>query len=317
MIFDWTTFLDRRGISYRRAGPAQLRIDCPWCRDGGSPNLSINLQGRGWCCFVDHRHSGVSPVRLIAALLKCSYEEAASVAGVRYLTSSVLSLTDQVTALMQPSIRHLPAAPKLPIDFRPLHNTPSAAPFIGYLRNRGFRWIDKLTERYGIFYARHGRWRFRIVFTIKCDGHLRAWTGRSIQRDAKIRYLTSRPEDDGTEPIHNYLLFADHLRGGSCLVLCEGPFDALAVNELGRGYDIAATCFFTARPSAMQIEQLFDILPRYRQTFLLLDRGTVHTALDVQGQLAMFGVRVAYLPPHRKDPAEIASAQELRQIFNG
>jgi hypothetical protein len=55
----------------------------------------------------------------------------------------------------------------------------------------------------------------------------------------------------------------------------------------------------------MQIEQLHEVLPRYRRSVLLLDRNTVHTALEVQSELTWLGVSIAYLPDGIKDPGDL------------
>lgn len=314
MSFDWKQLLDQRGIPYIPNGRHDIDIGCPWC-DPGNPQhyiLTVSLRGRGWHCWKDRSHRGIRNARLIAALLHIGLAEARSLAGERYqIRDDLGSEVERLLAGASPDgvSRFRPL--ELPPEFRPFRAEPAAAPFIRYLTLRGFKRADilRFTENYGMYYARDGKQRYRVVFTLWLDGQLRAWSGRSIAYESDIRYLTSSPAKDGGDSVGNNLLwFNDLMRGGERLLLVEGPFDALKLRVLGQ----PSTCFFTARPSRAQIELLHDLLPRYRSTILLLDRGTLPTAISVRNQLAGARVQIATLPPHLKDPAEISALSDLR-----
>ncbi|MGY3406125.1 hypothetical protein ACVWZV_002238 [Bradyrhizobium sp. GM5.1] len=63
----------------KREGPDQVRCPCPSCKRGGDRILSINLTGKGFTCFVDHRASGFrgDQIALVAHVRGVSQREAA------------------------------------------------------------------------------------------------------------------------------------------------------------------------------------------------------------------------------------------------
>lgn len=307
MRLDWEAFLQQHSIDYRQRSGNQLLVACPWCNDGGSPNMSINLNGKGWRCWANPDHSGLHPARLMVAVAGISPSEAHSLCGSEHQHLGG-DPRQRVAELLFPQPRPLPQL-QLADEFRALTHNPLARPFVDYLCRRGFQRqrVFSFTADYGLYYAHSGMWRYRIIFTVHQQGKLRSWTGRSIVNGAEPRYLALGKERSGS-PLTDFLPWFDELRaGGKRLVLCEGPFDALKLRELGQ----PATCFFTAAPSPAQIALLVDLLPRWRERILLLDRGTTAVALSVQRNLAGLGVQVRQLPAGIKDPGELASADFL------
>jgi hypothetical protein len=302
-MFDWPAFLDQRGVDYEREGRHQLRLVCPWCSDKDSLRMTINTEGKGWMCWASAEHRGKSPVRLVAALTGMDLAQAAQLAGVRILPAE--GYAERISGLLKPAVSPpKPAALSLPSDFRRFDVTGTlAAPFTEYLQRRGFAWqrITKFSEQYKIFYARSGAQRYRVIFTVWDKDRLAAWTGRSIMaagRNASLRYLTS------ADDISQHLLWQDDLSGNT-IALCEGPFDALKIRELGRKTGITATCFFTASPSRRQLDRLHKILPRFKNKYLVLDRGTLPTMLRVHRELSSHNVQIKLVPVGVKDPGEL------------
>jgi hypothetical protein len=172
-------------------------------------------------------------------------------------------------------------------------------------------------ERHGLCYATTGRFKGRIIFPIEKDGVLQTYTGRTVYADEDLRYKTlsqdpEKEEHPASGPVSDFLLWHDDIaEGGKVLVLCEGPFDALKVRTLGRGHGIYASCCFTAQPSMLQIEALYDIAPGFERRVLLLDRGTLATTLRTESGLAGLGFRSVFLPERYKDPGELESPQAL------
>src|SRR4051812_26553261 len=119
-MFDWVTFLNRRGIEYTDRGSSatagNLAIHCVFCgaADPGT-HLAISLHGRGWRCWRNKAHSGRSPVRLIQALLGCTWVEAERLAGVSSARSTVAQndFGAHVAGLLVGSA-------KTPVDGKPL-----------------------------------------------------------------------------------------------------------------------------------------------------------------------------------------------------
>jgi hypothetical protein len=313
MSFDWIEFLERYGVEYTTSGPNVARghvsIKCIYCRDDPSMHLTIALSGAGWRCYRNHDHRGKSPLRLIQALARCDYDQAQKIAyGTTYIPTGFL---ERVRA---PAIEKRIVDLKMPEEFYVIKDLPSAKPYISYLVNRGFERsrILKFTDLYGMRYCTHGSFQGRIVFPVESQKKLMSWTGRAISRHATQRYRALDVETSGV-PISDFLLWYDDLLRGdaSSIYLCEGPFDALKVRELGRGKGIISTCFFTRQPSIKQIDLLHEILPRYRNRFLLLDRDAISTSIRVMQQLSQLGVVIKKLPDGVKDPGELSKLNIL------
>jgi hypothetical protein len=297
---DWQEFLERHGVKHARKGPRHLKAQCPWC--GGQ--LSISTEDRGWHCWRNREHRGVSPVRLIAALLGCSVEQAYSLAGLKG-APLVDDFATKAKALLMGQLPQEEAQlpPQLDSEIRLIDDSPLARPFVAYLKEpkRGGFSMREIVK-FSLHYALHGKWRYRIVFPIYLDGELVAMTGRTIVRTEKLRYLS-----EGHTP--HYLLWFDELHGGDEVYLCEGPFDALKLRTLGAD----ATCLFTNNPSEQQIDLLRDLLPRYNRRFLLLDQDADIQALRAQSVLASLGVEIARLPSRVKDPCLLNNLDDLRK----
>jgi hypothetical protein len=314
-MFDWTGFLDSRRIPYVTSGPnvskGNIAIHCPFCGAADtSQHLSISLEGKGWSCWRKRgEHRGKSPVRLIAALLGCSFAQAADIAGVR------THITEDFQSRVQAALRPQEAIPpskllRMPKSFIPFdQGTVLIRPFRNHIvQTRRIPWDAFLIlgQLFDLRYCTEGKFAGRIIFPIRYRDRLVAWTGRSIRKGETLRYRATDPEEDGGDNISDYILWYDELlkERANTIYVCEGPFDALKVWYLGQDHGIVSTCFFTSSPSARQIDRLYDVLARFRHRFLLLDQGTLSTAMRVQMQTTL-GLVVRHLPSNIKDPGEL------------
>lgn len=333
-MFDWLTFLNSRGIPYVTSGPnvarGRVAIKCPWCGDDDpSEHLGIDLHNERWGCLRRSEHRGGSPVKLISMLAGCSLDQAREIAGKQRFIPEDFHL--QVEAALNPVKVKDRESLILPNEFRNFANVPSAWPFINYLMDekRGaFRKSDilRFTKDFDIFYAKQGPFRKRVIFTIWVDGKLQCWTGRSIEPDAELRYRALTVDQElaeriGLEPAlaatADLLLWYDDLMESDCdtIVLCEGPFDALKVRLLGEREGITATCFFTMNSTERQQMLLYALLPRFKRRFILLDQGTLPSAMRVQSNLVGLNVEIAQLPPKVKDPALLTTTEQLLSVL--
>lgn len=321
MAFNWIGFLDANHVHYATTGPnvsrGNVAVKCPWCgAQDPSEHMSINLDKGAWRCFRrPAEHYGKSPARLVMALIGCSPERARSIVG-----ESVFIPDDflgAVQGLVNPAPPEARKALILPDEFKSFRDLKrSSKPFVDYLRKRKFTLpqIKRFSRDYDMYYATSGRMKGRVVFAIYFEDELVTWTGRTIYPDQDLRYKTLSIDSEkeptpAVQAITQYLLFYDDLLENKhdchTLMFCEGPFDALKVNVVGRPHGIAATCFFTASPSRTQIDLAGELISRYRHRFLLLDRGTLATALRAQIDMHSLKLRVLTLPEHLKDPGEI------------
>lgn len=320
MAFNWVQFLDSNHVHYATSGPnvsrGHVAVKCPFCGpQDPSEHMSINLKHGGWRCFRNHNHSGKSPVYLVQAVISCSRERAQAIVGEGvFIPDDFLGTVRGLVAPQQTAPRE---AITMPPEFKRFGmGLPSAERFIKYLLERGFerKQINLLTKRWGLRYCTSGKFKGRIIFPVIFEGQLMTYTGRTIYKDVELRYktLSYDPELEETPavgPISDYLLFYDKLmdnkRDADTLIFCEGPFDALKVNVLGRPHGIMATCFFTASPSQGQIDLAGDLVSVFRRRYLMLDRGTLATALRTQIDMSTLVHRVLTLPKHIKDPGDL------------
>jgi hypothetical protein len=335
MAFDWIQFLEQNNIHYVDKGPnvsaGNICVRCIWCgQQDDSEHLSINLEGRGFRCWRQPLHSGKNPAKLVQALLNCSWAHAVEIAGQgKSLPSDFMSKVRASLEKAEPDERAKPSLLFIPSEFKPfLEEMPSCRPFASYLRGRGFTedniFTDTLT--FGMYYATQGLYNGRVIFTVQDNHKLVGWTGRTIYPSEEARYKTltndpvkakDRGETPAPGPITDYLLFWDDIRSspGKTIVLCEGPFDAWRLNLLGWDEGIRATACFTSSLSDQQTNLLYEVIPDYKNRFLLLDQGTFAKAERIRNKLTTLDVVIRNLPSEYKDPAEVQDIQTLKGIL--
>lgn len=333
MAFDWMRFLETNHIHFATKGSnvsrGHVAVRCPMCgSQDPSQHMSINLKTGGWRCFRrPESHSGGHPAGLVASLLNISMSAAIALVGQNVHIPD--NLLGTVRTLLGPRKDAVPNPLKMPPEFRRF--TPgkiaSSRRFVDYLtgptRKFTYDQVMMMSEDYGLRYATSGKQKGRVIFPVWFEGNLVTWTGRTIYPDQELRYktLSSDPEIEEVPawgPITQYLLWYDDLLENvddcDTLVLVEGPFDALNVSIRGRRHGIDSTCFTTAAPSAEQIMLLHDIVPSYKKRYLLLDQGTLATALKTQMAMQALKIRVLTMPKGLKDPGLLSEKQLLEII---
>ena len=332
MAFEWISFLDSHGIFYATSGPnvsrGHVAVHCPFCGPADpSQHMSINIAGAGWKCWRRDEHRGKSPVYLVQALLNTTLDRARGIVGDQVFIPEG-DFMSQVMSRVNPEHVSTPGRKLvMPDEFKRIEDQPSARRIINYLtgptRQFTLKQVMNMSRYYGLRYSMRGSYKGRIIFPIKYQGELVSWTGRSIYPNETLRYktLSTDPEREATPaigPINDYLLFHDSLLKNvdnfDTIVLCEGPFDALKVRVIGKRYGITATCFFTASPSQRQIDALHDVMPRYKRRYILLDRGTLATAMKVLSQLLVLRPEALLLPDRIKDPGLLTERELLKLI---
>lgn len=311
--FEWLPFFDRYRIEFRDHGPNvgknHVVVRCPFCNDDPGMHLSISLDGKGWRCFRNHAHAGISPIRLIQALARIDWHTAVMIGGregqQQYIQpSSILERVNNLlgTSSDEPETIEFPETARLLDDPKP-----SAKPYQLYMQRRGFTNYDltKMVDWDVRFDNKDPRFHGRILFGTRHQGQLVAMTGRAIGDRMEPRYLAAGDPKRALLWAHRMLPL-----GRRMLVLTEGPFDALKVNILGNHLGIYATCAFTSSFGPELRAQLFELIPRFRSTVVLFDRGNEHSAYELAaGFPARIGV--AMLPSYAKDPAELHSVDWL------
>lgn len=317
---NWKRILTDAHVPFGKSGPDHITVQCPLC--GGSDpsqHMAISTLGRGWRCFRNPaRHSGRSYVYLLSRLIRCTEETARSILGLeeRILPSEdTFSQTwrEQLGVSTGPVVR--PKTIKLPSEVKPVIATSRfAAPFTEYLQDRGYNRAeaDWTIGNYHLHYARTGDYAWRLVIPIyDARGKLMTWTGRSIKPDAKIRYKTL-PSQEAVKPPGDLLLGLPLLWEAPktrCLVVCEGPFDAITVSALGWRSGVWGTCLFGVNVSEAQAELLEELSSRFERLRLLVDPDAALRVLGLRGRLPN-RLKVSRLLPGLKDPGDLAKCEQ-------
>lgn len=327
---DWTRFLDVHHIEWSRHGSTRnnVSIRCPWCGSGDpSQHLTINLDGAGYRCFRNRSHSGRSAPWLIQALLQCSWPEAQRLAGVTPTVSEVIpekALGKHLAQLIngdKPKAK--PRRLRLLSEFRPVEAWGVGRYFTDYLETRLYtaEEITKLQRRYKLVCAVNGAFAWRVVFPIFVDEELVTWTGRSIDRNARLRYrtLSADPETARENGLPAAILSIERTlwnydqiaKGGRELLLCEGPFDAMRLDFYGKDHGIRAGALFTKSISNDQMSLLSALRERFENITLVLDQDAWSDWLPVSSSAAHLGIGVKRLPRAYKDPAMLPKRAAL------
>jgi hypothetical protein len=177
------------------------------------------------------------------------------------------------------------------------------------LYDRGFTqeqawWI---AETYNLHYACTGRWAYRVLVPIYDQRNvLLTWTARSILSDEKIRYMTLPGEEALAAPsdllLGLPLLWNVH--NPRCLVVCEGPFDALAISVLGHRAGVYGTCLFGVQVTEAQAYLLDRLSDRFKGVRLLVDSDAWLRVLGLRDRLPK-SCLVTSLLKNLKDPGEL------------
>lgn len=281
-MFAWKRFLGSRNIAFREGGKHEVLVRCPFCGENDpSQHLSISLRGRGWRCLRTKAHSGKAYARLMSNLIGCTEEYARELLGEE---AKVLPAADQFSQDWRRQLgitsdaTSRPTQITLPQEFKPLQraNGRFAELFWQYLHSRGYTNTEAgwLAKTYRLQYAITGYYAYRLIVPVYgSNGELQTWTARSVLPDADVRYLTL-PSDQSVESAPNLLLGLDFLWRAfrpRCLVVTEGPFDAMAITALGNGDGIWGTCLFGVQVSNAQSQLLDDLSRKFDRIRLLVD----------------------------------------------
>jgi len=159
---------------------------------------------------------------------------------------------------------------------------------LAYLKNRGLTEDDIL--KYNIGYCSSGRYaKMVIIPSYDANGQLNYFTGRSFEKDPYVKYRNPSVSRD----IIPFELF---INWNIPLILCEGPFDALAIKRnviplLGK--NIQSKLMKKIVTSSVE------------KIYIALDRDAQKQALTFCEQLLNEGKEVYLVDMQDKDPGEM------------
>tara|TARA_R110001583_G_scaffold53133_1_gene164200 strand:+ start:689 stop:1615 length:927 start_codon:yes stop_codon:yes gene_type:complete len=198
----------------KRTARGNKAYHCPYCNHH-KPKLEVNFSQNKkgynpWHCWVcDKKGSRISSLFKKISASAEKFEELKKLIG------------SEVEVKREKSTVQL----KLPQEYKPILGSKDilARHAFSYLKKRGIT-IDDI-EKYNIGYCETGRYaKMVIIPSYDESGNLNYFTGRSFEKDPYIKYRNPEVSRD----IVPFELF---INWNIPLVLCEGPFDAIAIKR--------------------------------------------------------------------------------------
>ena len=198
----------------KRTARGNQSYHCPFCNHH-KPKLEVNFteNKKGynpWHCWVCGKKG--KTIKGLFKSLKVSSNKFIELSKLIKTGSEVEEVIVQNTV-------------ELPKEFKPIINNSdlTAKKAYNYLRKRNIIKDDIL--KYNLGYCDFGRYANMIIIpSYDKDGTLNYFTGRSFEKDPFIKYRNP----DCSRDIIPFELF---INWDSPLVLCEGPFDAMAIKR--------------------------------------------------------------------------------------
>lgn len=180
----------------------------------------------------------------------------------------------------------------LPKEFKPLTNIQKSNIMgrhaLAYIKSRGITEEDVL--KYGIGYCETGRYANMVIIPSYDErGNINYFTGRSFEKEPSVKYRNPSVSRD----IIPFELF---INWELPLILCEGPFDAIAIKRnviplLGKN---------------IQTKLMKKIvMSSVEKIYIALDKDAQKQALDFCERLMQEGKEVYLVDMQDKDPSEM------------
>jgi DNA primase len=254
---------------------------CPLCHHP-KPKLEVNMteNAKGenaWHCWVCNK-KGKKLYQLFRAVEVSPEVMAELKAIVKYVGPNTQIQTEEKL--------------KLPKEFKTFDNLKTVdvegRQALAYLKNRGLNEDDLL--KYNIGYCATGRYaKMVIIPSYDANGILNYFTGRSFEKEPYVKYRNPSVSRD----IIPFELF---INWNIPLILCEGPFDAVAIKRnviplLGK--NIQSKLMKKIVTSSVE------------KVYIALDKDAQKQALDFCEQLMNEGKEVYLVDMEDKDPGEM------------
>ena len=274
----------------KRTARGNQSYHCPFCNHH-KPKLEINFtenkKGHNpWQCWVCGKKG--KTIKGLFKLLKTSSDNFIE------LGKLVKTGSEVEEVIVENKV-------ELPKEFKPILSTPgfTARRAYNYLKNRNISDDDMI--KYNLGYCDFGRYANMVIIpSYDQNGELNYFTGRSFEKDPFIKYRNPECSRD----IIPFELFVNW---GSPLVLCEGPFDAMAIKRnaiplLGKN---------------MQSSLLKRIVEStVKKIYIALDTDAMKQALKHCEYLLNQGKEVYLVELDGKDPSEMGFSQFTKLIQN-
>ena len=273
------------GKHKRHKKQGQFAWMCPFCNHY-KPKLEVNILKSVWHCWVCDKKG-----RSLFTLLK----------GMRATKAQFDELSGLVDDKPRKFIKDDKTIVKLPEEFKPMWEK-SSNPFyknaLSYLRRRGITHEDIL--KYNIGYCESGLFSNRVIIpSYDENGKLNFFVGRDIY-DSPMKYKNSATSKD----VVGFELF---INWSEPLVLCEGPFDAMAIKRNAiplLGKNIQSNLLKRIVQSTV------------KKIYIALDTDAIKQALKHCEYLLNQGKEVYLVELDGKDPSDLGFSYFTKLIQN-
>ena len=253
---------------------------CPFCHHH-KPKLEINFtenkQGHNpWHCWVCNTRG-----KTIVGLFKKTEASPEKIAEAKSYVKSGYEVEETVVKNTL----------KLPEEFTPLYPIPSgisAKHALFYLKKRNITTEDII--KYNIGYCEFGEYANMIVIpSYNVNGELNFFVGRSFEKESFRKYKNPSISKD----IIPFELF---INWESPIVLCEGPFDAMAIKR-------NAIPLLGKHIQNNLMKKI--VTSKVEQIYIALDKDAQKDALDFCEVFMNEGKEVHLIDMEDKDPSEM------------
>lgn len=159
---------------------------------------------------------------------------------------------------------------------------------MAYIKSRGITEEDIM--KYGIGYCEKGRYNNMIIIpSYDANGKLNYFTGRSFEKEPSIKYRNPQVSRD-------IIPFEMFINWDLPLILCEGPFDAIAIKR-----NVVPLLGKNIQSNLMKK----IVMSSVENIYIALDRDAQKQALNFCEQLMKEGKEVYLVDMKEKDPSEL------------
>ncbi len=327
MFFDFEHFCQQNRITYISHGvnvkANEINISCPFCAETSDPDPSCHCgvdSERGvFSCWRNTSHRGKKLHRLLMKLLRCSFAQAQQILGLPVWTTppSIFKQFDEdAEKLFHDEVVEIPQLEFFK-DFRTFgtkfHHEKD---FVNYLISRDFSKNDivKVATQYNLRWAVSGPFRQRIIFPNYYDQQLINWTARSIVT-TPVRYRALSETEGAMVSIKKSLYQWDSLieQPTRCVVVMEGPLDAIKLDFYGKKFGFRGTCLYNKQTTVEQQSLIIALSDVFDEVILWLDDDALEDAERLISQCTgLVDLTLAKVNPGIHDAGEL-NWQEIKQ----
>jgi transcription elongation factor Elf1 len=266
--------------SGKRTARGNQAYTCPFCHHY-KPKLEVNFtenkEGNNpWNCWTCGKRG-----KTVRSLFKQIQVDASYFQELSKLVKNVSS--DDIG-----EVKHILL--ELPKEFKTFLNNQdiTARHALSYLKKRNISKTDIL--KYNIGYCASGQYANMIVIpSYDCNGKLNYFTARSFEKDPYVKYRNPEVSRD-------IIAFELFVNWDLPIILCEGPFDALAIKR-----NVIPLFGKNLQPSLMK--KLVE--SKVQKIYIALDNDAMKQALGFCEQLLDIGKEVYLVELQGKDPSEM------------